>query len=130
MDPKFYITAEQYRMLVPTGSWVINDIPLNLAQGVRDHFGIQSSLALFTSGIQQPLIRPEDQVLAGLDWIRHETKPKPNEPELNVYHFAIGSGSNGTYPVFYCGASGSIAPHWSTLPDLNVYFQTGSIRNG
>jgi hypothetical protein len=65
--------------------------------------------------------------LAGFDWIRHETRPKRGESPLNVYHYIVGSGSAGLYPVYDCGHSGSIAPGWSTLDDVMVYVNnTGS----
>lgn len=125
-NPNFYITEANYRRMVLTGSWHINDVPLNVAQQVRSFFGVSSSFALFISGAQADpaLVHPEDQVLAGIDWIRNETKPKPGEPDFNVYHYFVGSGSAGRYPVYYCGHSGSIAPGWSTLEDLNVYLAT------
>ena len=127
--PNFYITEADYRRLILTGSWHINDVPLDVAQQVRGHFGISSSFALFVSGAEADpaRIRPEDQVLAGFDWVRNETNPKPGEPDFNVYHYLVGSGSAGRYPVYDCGHSGSVAPGWSTLEDLNVYFAlTGS----
>jgi hypothetical protein len=129
-QPNFYITDAQYQQLVPTGSWHINEIPLSIAQQVRGHFNIDSSFALFTSGAKADptMVRPEDSVLAGLDWIRHETNPRPGEPPLNVYHYFVGSGSSGKYPVYDCGHSGSLAPGWSTLQDIMIYLPiSGSI---
>jgi len=128
-QPNFFIPEGDYRRMILTGSWQINDVPLNVAEQVRGFFGVSSSFALFISGAKNDpaLIRPEDKVLAGIDWIRSETNPKPGEPDFNVYHYFVGSGSAGLFPVYYCGHSGSIAPGWSTLEDLNVYFaQTGS----
>lgn len=126
IQPNFYITEADYRRLILRGSWHINDVPLNVAQQVRGFFGISSSFALFVSGAKADpaQIRPEDQVLAGFDWVRNETNPKPGEPDFNVYHYLVGSGSAGKYPVYDCGHSGAIAPGWSTLEDLNVYLAT------
>jgi hypothetical protein len=125
LQPNFYITDADYRRLIPTGSWHINDIPLDTAQQVRGFFGIASSFALFVSGAQADpaRIRPEDFVLAGLDWIRNETNPRHGESPLNVYHYLVGSGSAGLYPVYDCGHSGSLAPGWSTLNDVSVYLK-------
>lgn len=128
-QPNFFITEQQYRDLIITGSWHINEVPLEKAEKVKAHFGIESSFALFASGKQADpaMIRAEDSVLAGIDWIRHETNPMPGEPPLNVYHYFVGSGSAGLYPVYHCGHSGSIAPGWSTLDDVMVYVNnTGS----
>src|SRR5579863_926488 len=121
-QPNFFITDQQYRQLIVTGSWHINDVPLGIAEMVRAHFGITSSFALFASGAKADpaMARPEDAVLAGFDWVRHETNPVPGEPPLNVYHYVVGSGSAGRYPVFDCGHSGSLASGWSTLEDLSV----------
>lgn len=125
ISPNFYITTEQFKMLVLTGSWHINDIPLKSAEKIRAHFGNTDSIALFVSGKEADpnMFTAEDHTLAGIDWIRHETKPKPSEPELNVYHYTVCSGSSGRYPVYYCGHSGSLAPGWSTLKDIEVYLQ-------
>ena len=128
MQLSFHITDEQYRLLLPTGQWHINDIPLDKARLVRGHFGNVDSFALFTSGANADpaMIGTQDKTLIGLDWIRNETKPKPNEPALNVYHFVVTSGSAGLYPVFYCGHSGALAPGWSELNDLEVYLRTAN----
>ena len=122
MRPNFYITDYAYRLLVGNGGWRINELNLTTAKLVRGHFSANDSFAMFTSGV---FVSPNNGatpiIIAGIDWIRMETKPQINEPPLNIYHYIVGSKDTNGYPVFDCGKKGALAPHWSSLPDLNVY---------
>jgi hypothetical protein len=124
MPPQFHITEELYRRLIGQGEWRINEIDLSLGEQVRGHFGADDSFAMFASGAYfDPATVQPDTVLGGIDWIRIENNPQPNEVDypLNVYHYVIGSRDAHGYPVFDCGRQGAIAPHWATLEDLKVY---------
>jgi len=121
MQPNFYITDYSYWLLIGKGGWRITELDLSTAQLVRGHFGANDSFAMFASGV---FVNPNDvtpKIIAGIDWIRMETKPQINEPPLNIYHYTVGSKEAGGYPVFNCGKRGALAPHWSSLPDLKVY---------
>jgi hypothetical protein len=124
--PKFHITEELYCKLVGNGEWRINDIDLDTAAQVRGHFGADTSFAMFASGAYfDPAVVKPDTVVAGIDWVRIENNPAPQEVNypLNVYHYVVGSKNGLGYPVFDCGPSGAIAPHWATLDDLKVYME-------
>jgi hypothetical protein len=124
--PNFYLTDEAFQLLKGEGHWKIHETPLHLAAEIKGHFGIETSFCVFTSGIDSP---PEgagddsDTPVAGIDWVRHEDNPRPDEPPFNVYHYMITKKVNEGYPVFYLGKEQTVAPHWSTLDDLKVYFE-------
>lgn len=122
--PNFYLSAEEYLNAVPKHEWQTNDLPLDVASGVRRHFGNPSSFALFSSGLSPEAAAANPQkFIAGMDWIRAEDKPKPGEPELNVYHYLIGPSGKLGYPVYDCGHSGVRTPSgWATLDHMKVYF--------
>lgn len=121
MQPNFYITDCAYWLLVGKGGWHINELDLTTAKLVRGHFGINDSFAMFASGVFVPPNDAAPHIIAGIDWIRMETKPQINEPPLNIYHYIVSSRDIHGYPVFDCGEKGALAPHWSSLPDLKVY---------
>jgi hypothetical protein len=123
LEPNFYLSPSDYGALVKSGEWRINDISLDIASGIRRHFGNPSSFALFSSGLSPEAAAANPQTLvAGMDWVRAEDNPKEREPELNVYHYLIGSSGRLGYPVYDCGHSGVLTPSgWTTLEDLQIY---------
>lgn len=122
----FYLKALEYETLVGSGNWIINEIPLSIAAEIKDHFGIDTSFCLLASGIgMQPNFHAKQgDIIGGIDWVKIEDKPRSGETPLNVYHYVIGSETPDGFPVFYHGNKGALAPHWSTLNDLDVYFRS------
>jgi hypothetical protein len=122
--PNFYLSEDEFKLIVGDGGWKINEIPLTLAGEIRGHFGIDTSYCVMASGVSPipPKVKHQ-QPVAGIDWIRYENKPKPNEPDFNVYHYMITQKTDQGYPVFDMGAKDTVAPHWSELNDLKVYFK-------
>jgi len=52
-----------------------------------------------------------------------ETKLKPGELPLNVYHYVIGNpNSSGLYLVYGPFKAGGRAPHQSELDDMDKYY--------
>jgi len=122
--PNYFLSDEQFETVVGPGDWEIHEIRPEFAAKIRSNFGSETSLCVFASGVEPPdCYDRAGNEIAGIDWVRHENKPKPGEPELNLYHFAIGAKQKNGYPVYYTGRGKTIAPHWSILDDLNVYFQ-------
>src|SRR5262245_9368695 len=104
LKPNFYIDDAGLKKLVQQGNWRINEIDLPTESGIRNEFGIDSSVCVLGSGVlTPPLSRKAEEVIAGIDWVRVEDKPKPGEPDFNVYHFVITTKTKEGYPVFYVG---------------------------
>jgi hypothetical protein len=124
LRPNFYLTEEKFKTLVGPGDWRINEIPLDLAAEIKDHFGTDTSFCLLTSGTALVPDTPNDNLaVAGIDWIRQEDRLRPGEKPLNVYHYVIMQRTDKGHPVFYLGKKDTVAPHWSELEDLKVYFK-------
>lgn len=122
--PNFYLTEEAYKQLVGEGEWKINEIPLNVAVKIKGHFGVETSFGVFASGLAPvPTGFTGQTPVAGIDWIRQEDNLLPNEKPLNVYHYMITQKVTEGYPVYHMGKQQTVAPHWSELDDLKVYFQ-------
>lgn len=59
-----------------------------------------------------------------VEWVRHETRPGPKEPECNARRYLFGItndnrcvGIDVTVP-WASGSSGQVADHWSTLNEV------------
>lgn len=130
--PNFYIDAENYDRLIGSGCWEIQDLPPNRAELVKPFLNNEDTIAVFASGCPPqphstlggsiPDTADSDEDIAGIDWVRLESNPKPGEPSLNVYHFVIKKPDENGYTVFACRDGKSIAPHWSEWENMNVYF--------
>ena len=122
--PNFHISVENFKSLVGPGFWEIQDLPPERARQIGDHFADIDTLAVYASGIvPRPDIPPFNVSTGGIDWVRIERNPRPEEPRLNVYHYVIGHPDAHGYPVYGPILGGSIAPHWSHLEDLEAYFR-------
>ena len=123
--PNFFLSEVDFKILVGKGDWQVNEIPLKMAERIKGHFGIDTSFCVLASGVSPIPAKtcPSGSAVAGIDWVRNETKPKPGETELNVYHYVILKQTVDGYPVFYFGDKETVAPHWSELEDLKVYFK-------
>jgi hypothetical protein len=120
--PNFYITEENFADIVGSGLWAIQDVPPERAEALRAFLNNPDSLAVFASGIAPRQVdRSDTTAVGGIDWVRLEPVRRPGEPPLNVYHFIIGHRDEIGYPVRGPFREGAIAPHYSTLEDLEVY---------
>lgn len=123
LRPNFYLTNEKFKTLIGLGDWKINEIPVDLAAEIKDRFGPDTSFCLLTSGTALVPDTPTDaSAVGGIDWIRQEDRLRPGEKPLNAYHYVVMPKTDGGYPVFYMGKKATVAPHWSELEDLKVYF--------
>lgn len=120
--PNFYITTQNYNDLIGNGLWSINDNPPDKWSEIKDFFGGNDTLAIFSSGNPPGNLGAFSGPVAGIDWVRIESRPKAGETPLNVYHFSVGHPDVNGYPVYGPILNSTIAPHWSNLEDVYVYF--------
>jgi hypothetical protein len=120
--PNFYITEETFRALIGPSYWAIQDLPPARAEQVRPFLNSGDTLGVFACGIPPQAAVSEEKV-GGIDWVRLESRPKAEEPPLNVYHYVIKRPDAFGYPVFACREGGSIAPHWSEWENLEPYWE-------
>ena len=122
-QPNFYITQDNFKRLSGPAFWRVNDLPPKQWEQIQKHFGNADTLAVFASAVApNPIQPPNNAPVGGIDWVRIENKPRPNESALNVDHYVIGYPDQFGYPVYGPLKSGSMADHWSNLDDLRVYF--------
>lgn len=61
-----------------------------------------------------------DEASIAIEWVRQETRPLLNEPELNSYRYILASKADGKVyryetPNVDGGADGRVGEHWTTL---------------
>lgn len=123
--PNYYLAEADYYQLTGPGFWHKNDVPIERLKLLKQ-FPAEKTVAVFASGVNPMVIPAKANVsLGGIDWIRFEKNPGPDEPSINVDHYIIGpSGVNG-FSVWGPFKSGGIAPHWPTGCDpFRGYFSS------
>ncbi len=67
-----------------------------------------------------------NNVVAGVDVLTHESRPKPGEPEGNAYHYVFQYTGKSDYPYTMYGPykSETIVPHWFNADDLDKYWNS------
>ena len=133
--PNFYITESNFEEITGSGFWTINDIPPCRWSKVSQFLVREDTIAVFASGVL-PLQFPRSttELHGGYDWHRLEANPGPDEPDVNVYHYAIGApeiDASGVirYPV--CGPikNGALIEHWPKyyLKELLTYYASSPL---
>ncbi len=119
--PNFYITEENCKEIEGPGFWQRQDVPPNRWDQIGGHFADHDdTLAVFTSGCLPNPVESEGQAaVGGVDWMRIERNPSPNEPEINSYHFVVGVATSGRHPVWGPYKRGSFVDHWTTESELD-----------
>jgi hypothetical protein len=115
------LNAQQWRIL-QLQDWSLVDVSPDKWSSLPGGIPGSDTVGVMGSGdLTQTQVLNGQNAVGGIDWIRHETNPKKNEPDLNVYHFIILKQSNGD--IFLRGpyTSETWAPHWSKLEDLVAY---------
>ena len=122
--PNFYITCDNFKLLVGRGFWEIRDIPPERCEQVRPFLNNIDTVGVFASGIAPIYLeRSSADDIGGLDRIRLEPNPKDKEPDLNVDHFIIGRPDSNGYPVYGPYKNGGIIPHWPQDNAIDEYWK-------
>lgn len=128
--PSFYLERGTFDLLVrdfrdkgQEDDWAVRELLSNQTPAIAGHLSNPDTIAVFSSGSLGRFRREHgEEVVAGIDWVRHETSPKAGEPEVNVYHYVVTvPNAEHLFPVFEIHGGGGLAPHWCSLPDLGVY---------
>lgn len=86
---RYPLTAEQFEVLRGEG-WEIRELPRSEWDRIPNLSRRDDLVAVFYSGcMNQGKLLNGIQAVAGFDAVVQETKPKPGEPELNIYHGVI-----------------------------------------
>lgn len=116
------MTEEQFKLLIQAGGWTVDEVPRDQWKHLPDWMRGESVLAIFASGcMNQPKVLNGMNSIGGLDFLRHETKPKKDEPEGNAYHYVMVKTDEGVklYGPF---RSETFVPHWFEAEDLDKYW--------
>lgn len=121
--PNFYVSQDGYYYLVGEGGWKTREVPLERWSDVAAWLTATTAIAVFASGSggQDERSRTSEGINAGagIDVLRHEQRPLPGEPELNVYHYVVGPKETDPntdsirYPVYGPYRDGNRTEHWT-----------------
>lgn len=127
--PNFTVDADSFRLLRDEiGSGRIVELDPSESSLVAPHIaGHPETVYAAASGValssQYGVFRTGDTQVA-VEWIRHETRPQPKEPECNTYRYLFGVTNDGrcvgvevTEPKS-SDKSGQVADHWTTFDDV------------
>lgn len=111
--------------VIGSKNWGRVELSLANAGSFCGFFGNDDTLAVFASGSFDNY-REEDgkKVIAGVEWIRHETNPKINqaEPEINVYKYIIYEQLGGYY-LQKADNNQTLVSHWlGNLDEILKYY--------
>jgi len=121
---KTVLTFDQVNLLIRNGNWFINDIPVEDWDRLPDWMNGDDTLGILTSGeLSDPRLLNGIQAIGGVDFLRHESRPKEGEPEGNAYHFVIKQESDAKF--YLCGpfTKETLVRHWFKSDDLNKYWE-------
>jgi hypothetical protein len=85
------------------------------------------AIGMFASGcLQHPANLNGLRAVAGVDWLRHETRPRPDEPEGNADHYVVVQDAAGRFFLRGPFKTGAVVLHWFSLSDLDHYWTSGT----
>ena len=121
---KTKLTPEQFKALIDNGGWKISKVEKDQYKYLPKHMRESEHYEIYVSGNMFETKNIHNKVaVGGIDFLKHETKPKINEPEGNAYHYVIVHNTNvDDYSVLGLYKSGTPVPHWfDPEKDLKVY---------
>ncbi len=136
MKPNITVDAVNYTLLRgAVGIGKIVELPPEDAGLLAQHIPIHpDTIYAACSGVpvreEQGLFRKGDIVVA-IEWVRHETKPVPGEPECNLYRYVFVLSTDGTKCIGFevtrrKGNDGSdqVGDHWTEFDEVfNRHFK-------
>lgn len=123
--PNFIIDAENFQLVrEEVGIGKIKELPNEDASLLAPHIdGHPDTLYVASSGVNLAGdfgVFDSGQQQVAVEWVRHETKPKSDEPECNTYRYLFGLTSDSTcigIDVTKKPETGQVAKHWTTFDD-------------
>jgi hypothetical protein len=118
--PNLTVKYDLIQSLTSRGAWERADLPPAVAGEIAQFLDRDDTLGVLISGSEDPVVAHGHQdIIAGFDWIKHEQKPKPREPEINVYHYVVGiPDDNNECPVYGPYKSGAHLKHHLSLNEM------------
>ena len=116
--PKLKIHVEKLTEIIGKGFWKRKDVPPEEWGEIAPFLGEEKTFGVLISGmINQPVeSHGRKDIIAGFDWIRIESNPRPSEPELNIYHFIVETPDDeGWCNIYGHYNEGAHLPHWADL---------------
>ena len=121
----FTIDAENFQLVRgDVGIGKIKELPDEDAGLLAPHIdGHLDTLYVASSGVNlagEIGVFDSGQQQVAIEWVRHETKPRPGEPECNTYRFLFGLTKEGRcigLDVTQRPVKGQVADHWTTFDD-------------
>lgn len=129
--PNFVIDVENFQLVRDeVGVGQIKELPHDVAGLLAPHItGHPDTLYVASSGVnlscEYGVLDSGEQQVA-VEWVRHETRPMPGEPECNVYRYLFGITKDSRcigLDVTRRPETGQVADHWTTFDDaVNRHF--------
>lgn len=117
------LAEEQYWTLVGRGDWSVHEVPQDLWPKLPSFMAANDALGVMASGsLDREVSLNGLSAVGGVDWLRHESKPKANGPEGNAYHFVIVRQSDDSLRMYGHYKTETVVDHWFEADDLNRYF--------
>lgn len=126
---KIPITQEQFDLLKTTENWNIDEVDKKFWDKIPGIQRLQDTIAIMASGsFSDPRIMHFiDNIVAGIDVLAHEPKPKINkkEKEGNAYHYVFQKTGKTELPYIMHGPyrTETIVPHWFDCKDIDSYWK-------
>ncbi len=127
--PSFFVDVDKFRLLQDeVGIGEIRELTSEEVSLVTTHIkGNPGTVYSACSDVcltgHSAFLRGGQQLVA-IEWVRQESRPKPGEPECNVYRYLFGLNSHGQcvgYEVtesFSDPVTGQVADHWTTFDEV------------
>lgn len=115
-QPNYTIPLDTLKSLTSLSGWIREELVISEYSELGKYLDSGETITVLISGSMNPEAAHSygeyDDIIAGFDWFRHETKPKPEETEINIYHHVIRKpDKNGMCNVYRVRDDGPF-DHW------------------
>jgi len=121
------LTKEQYDLLGVKAGWELVEVDKEHWRKIPGIQRLDDTVAIMASGcIDDTRVLNDIHAIAGFDVLVHETRPQPNEPEGNAYHYVVQELRRSDYPYVLHGPfrSQTRVAHWYGAEDLAIYWES------